>query len=126
MGGWVVEKVEEEQGFRMRCCTSCMGGWVGGWVGGWAYLIDAVGQAKTRPNQPIVLEVSLLLRAALHQHQAQLHLLPVLQIELHQLVGGLFKTRRGHNRQVDGALQVDQVLFCHIVNDLWGGGWVGG
>ena len=32
VGGWVVEKIEEEQAVLMSCCTSRMGGWVGGWV----------------------------------------------------------------------------------------------
>ena len=30
VGGWVGEKVEENEAIGMRCC----GGWVGGWVGG--------------------------------------------------------------------------------------------
>ena len=31
VGGWVDEKVEEEQAVRMSYCTPQLGGWVGGW-----------------------------------------------------------------------------------------------
>ncbi len=39
VGGWVGEKMEEEeQAVGMRCCRDCMGGWVGrkgACMGGW-------------------------------------------------------------------------------------------
>ena len=75
--------------------------------------------AEALAERAVEAEVRALLRAALDQHRANLHLLPRPQLELHQLVRALVDRRGGHDRQVDGAAKVDEILLGHVRHDHW-------
>mmetsp|Transcript_39317 Transcript_39317/g.108311 ORF Transcript_39317/g.108311 Transcript_39317/m.108311 type:complete len:491 (+) Transcript_39317:621-2093(+) len=77
-------------------------------------LVIPVDHAEPLTQRAVEAEVGALLRAAFDEHRADLHLLPLADLELHQLVSTLVDSRARHNRQVDGPPQVDQVLLRHV------------
>mmetsp|Transcript_31091 Transcript_31091/g.65530 ORF Transcript_31091/g.65530 Transcript_31091/m.65530 type:complete len:434 (-) Transcript_31091:286-1587(-) len=85
-------------------------------------LVRLVDHAEALAEQAVEAEVGALLRAALDEHRGDLDLLPLAQLELHQLVRALVHRRRRHDRQVDRAPEVDQVLLGEVVDDLRLGG----
>ena len=69
-------------------------------------------------EQTVKSEVGSLLCAALDEHRAKLCLLPRSDLQLGQLVRALVHLRRRHDREVDGAAQVDEVLLRHVRDEL--------
>lgn len=69
----------------------------------------------TRCQADCALEVGLLLAAALDDHEHDLALLPLPQLDLHQLVPGLLEVQRAHNGQIDRPPQVDDIRLRLIL-----------
>jgi hypothetical protein len=70
---------------------------------------EPVDLCKALADKTIELGVRSLLRAAFDNHGRQLGLLSRRQIDLHELVAALFEINAGHDGQVDGSPQIDEI-----------------
>lgn len=77
---------------------------------------EAVKFGESLSDEPIEFRVSAFLGTAFHDHGRELRLLAGRQIDLHEFVATLLKINAGHDREVDGSAEVDQVSVALVFN----------
>ena len=66
----------------------------------------------------IVSQIRSILHAAFEHHVAKFHFLSRTDLQLKKLVAALFEVHTRHNDQVDSLAQLNEVLFCKVLDLL--------